>query len=118
VRLIESQHVQVFIRDQIPERGAENREVIWESENAALDGDDERRGDVDQEEQPLIEDQPRKLYLQILERQGNLRGKIAGSYRKTNLRLPAGGCGRTGCRLRAEFRNASRPARSHQLRFS
>jgi len=76
VCLIESQHIQVFIREQIPERGAENREVIWESKHAALDGDDERGGDVDQEEQLLIEDQPGNLYLQILEWQRNLRAVV------------------------------------------
>jgi hypothetical protein len=69
MRLIESQHIKVFVRKQIPERGAENREVVRELVNPALDGDDERGQDVDQEEQPLIEDQALESWRQILERQ-------------------------------------------------
>ena len=41
-RLIQSQHVQVFVREQIPERGAEYCKIIRESEDSALDRNDER----------------------------------------------------------------------------
>ena len=54
VCLFRSQYVQVPVRDQVPERRAEDRKIIGEGEHSPLDGGYEGRQDVDQQEHALI----------------------------------------------------------------
>ena len=69
MRLIEPKDVEIPVREQIPERGAEDRIVVREAERAALNADDESSGDVEQEEGPLIVGPPGECALQVLKRQ-------------------------------------------------
>ena len=62
VRLLRSQHIQIVAGDEIPERRAKNRKVVWKSEYSTLNCHDDRRQGVDQQQRTLIRDQFPQLY--------------------------------------------------------
>lgn len=76
VRLVESEGVEVPVREQIPERRAEDCIIVREREDAALNRDDEGSGDVDNQKGPLIEGPPGQSGLQIRGDQENSESRL------------------------------------------
>lgn len=76
MRLVESEGVEVPVREQIPERRAEDCIIVREREDAALNRDDEGSGDVDNQKGPLIEGPPGQSGLQIRGDQENSESRL------------------------------------------